>query len=97
MIRPAMNSIKRIYPREFTMTHWKRYLAALFALSVPALAGCGHSQDTAAPAASTAASPAPSQAAQAQAAEQSAQQGAAARAAAAHASAPGGAPQNAPK
>jgi len=27
------------------MTYWKRYTAVLVALSVPALAGCGHSQD----------------------------------------------------
>ena len=27
------------------MTHWTRYAAALVALSVPALAGCGHSQN----------------------------------------------------
>lgn len=65
------------------MTHWKRYAAALIALSIPALAGCGHSQDTAAPTTPASMPSAAQQAAQAQAAEKAAQQGAAARAAAA--------------
>ena len=66
------------------MTHWKRYAAALIALSIPTLAGCGHSQDTTAGPETQAAPPsAAQQAAQAQDAERAAQQGAAARAAAA--------------
>ena len=75
---------------ENTMLDWKRYAAALAALSAFGLAGCGHSQD----AAPTTAAPVPSaseQAARAQAVQEQGKAAAAGRAAAAQTQ------QNAPK